>query len=117
MTRLLDDVARDVSRALKDAFLSCVYTETATDTLNATTGDFSSRATVNHRCRAIIEDYGAYYFANSLVEDGDRKVTVLARTLRITPKTGDKVTICGDTRVIVAVSRDPTGATWTLQVR
>ena len=50
-------------------------------------------------------------------QTGDRRVTILADTLRITPKPGDSVTIKGVAMIIIKVTSDPAAATWTLQAR
>lgn len=52
-------------------------------------------------CKAYVTKYSAYYRANSLVREEDRKVIVLARSLAIEPVNGARITVGGITFTII----------------
>jgi hypothetical protein len=70
-------------------------------------------------CRGFIEDYKDGKIDGTLVKRGDRKATLMGATLAagVVPMPNDEVTVEGRTYVVVAVFRDPAGATYGCQVR
>lgn len=70
--------------------------------------------------RGFIDDYSDRdYGGDSIVQVGDRKVTLLGGTLDgLVPATGSQIDIEGVTLVVVGpVKRDPAGATYECQCR
>ncbi len=73
--------------------------------------------------RGLVDDFEPRDFVNSvLLEAGDRRATLVIESftpaLSRDPKAGDTLEIEGHTyRVARLLSRDPAGATYTLQVR
>jgi len=61
----------------------------------------------------VLDDYSAYELQNSLIEGGDKKVTVIAQSLEVTPQQDDKI----EGYKIINIDPDPAGATYTIQVR
>lgn len=68
--------------------------------------------------KGIISDYKEREIDGTLVQQGDRKVLILAATLTpaVVPEVGDRVSLEGDTFEVKRVSRDPAAATFTCQV-
>jgi len=92
--------------------------------------DESSRECAEMISEIISEDAGigdeeAHLLGMGLVTSSDIQVLVLAKSLAVEPKSGDRITIRGKTVVVVpettsgmrAVQTDPARATWTLRCR
>lgn len=76
----------------------------------ATTTDFPARG--------MFDSFSTEELAGGLVLPGDRRVTLLADGLAVTPTPAtDSVVIGTKVLTVVAVTSDPAAATWTLQVR
>jgi hypothetical protein len=74
--------------------------------------------TTAYPCRGFEDSYSAYYLANQLVQEGDRKIVILAQSLAVTPEPGDQITSRGETFTIVGpVKTDPARAAWECQAR
>ncbi len=81
--------------------------------------------TADYACRGLVSDYDAAKIDGTLIERGDREVTLLGATIASAqvPTTQDRVTIADTpggalvTYQIVRVGSDPVAATYTLQVR
>lgn len=73
--------------------------------------------TATYPCRAIHEEYAERYRLEGLMQAGDRKVLILAASLTVEPKPGDRVTIRGETFTIAAVATDPAKACWECRAR
>ena len=73
----------------------------------------------DHSGQGILGDYDDFQIQGTNVERGDRRVTIIARSLSplTTPSPGDRVEIEGTSYNVVAVKRDPAAATFTCQVR
>lgn len=71
----------------------------------------------SYACRGFEDSYSAYYIANGLVQEGDRKIAVLAQSLSITPQPGDQITSRGQTFTVIGVKTDPARALWECQAR
>lgn len=78
-----------------------------------------SQATTTYTCRGLVEDYSEVARQSGGINMTDRKVTLFDSSFSsdVEPAVGDLITAEGTDREIVSVSRDPAGATWTLQVR
>ncbi|MCH9664661.1 MAG: hypothetical protein K0U41_02295 [Gammaproteobacteria bacterium] len=72
-----------------------------------------------HPCRGFIEDYDDDKIDGTLVQRGDRLVTLIGGTLPsgIIPTGSDKVTIEDSTYNVERIKRDPAAATYQCQVR
>lgn len=80
----------------------------------------TNATTAVHACRGIIADYTTREIDDALIKMGDRKVTLLAKTISggsVVPKPNDKVTIEGATYRIVRVERDAAASHYDCQVR
>lgn len=73
----------------------------------------------DHTCRGFINDYRDHQIDGTIIRQGDRKVTVLGASIApaAVPKPNDRVTVEGATYTVVAVKRDPAGATYEMQSR
>ena len=81
-------------------------------------GGFVTGPAVNHACKALVEDFSDLARAGG-VPVTDRKLIVLGTSLPANayPARDDRFTVEGRTYSIIAVSRDPAGATWECQAR
>ncbi len=84
---------------------------------NSTSG--RSQSPANSTFDGLLTNYKDEEVDGTLVEEGDRKVLIIAGTLNpvVIPKSKDRVTIEGVEFEIKRVMRDPAAATYTLQVR
>lgn len=71
--------------------------------------------------QAMVAEYSQYYIAQSLVKQGDRKVTLFGASIQggAVPEPGDRITIGGETLTIYAdgVTGDGVKATWSCRCR
>lgn len=76
---------------------------------------------INHACAGLVTDYSDALKAisNGAIQVNDRKLTVTAASMPagIVPQIGWGVTADGGAWAVIAVKRDPAGATYDLQVR
>lgn len=119
---ILDDIPEILAGALDDVFRDAVYEVDGPSTGPAY--DPTPGTPTRYRCKALNETWSSYQRANGLVDGADRKILILAATLKVEPKVGGRLTIEGRTFRIVsdggsqaAVERDPAGATWTCRGR
>lgn len=86
-----------------------------------TSNDLTSgfvKTDTSYATKGFYDDYREGVVDGTLVKDGDRKALLLAEPLGgVRPEVGDKITIEGETRLVVRVNRDPAAATYTCQVR
>lgn len=124
MAKLLEGgLAKIAGNALKGLFLDATLTREVSGTPDPTTPWVPGPpTTATYPCKAIEEEWGASYLADGLVLSGDRRILVLASTLRTEPAPGDRITIRGATFTIVPagsgqppVSTDPAKAAWVLR--
>lgn len=74
----------------------------------------------DYPCRGLIADVSLSQVNGFLIQQGDRVITLLARTIAggtVTPKTSDRVTISGATYNIIAVEADAAASVYHLHVR
>jgi hypothetical protein len=115
---LVSSLAKTIGKAMSSTFLPATFTrlgETAgpNDWTPGTTGN------VNYPCRAIVDDWEeSWTSGQDLNAKSTRKVIILAYTLPLRPRSGDQITIRGETFTITpngsrpAVMSDPALATW-----
>lgn len=70
-----------------------------------------------YTAKGMVDSFSPAEIQAGIVMASDRKVTLLASGLSITPTPTDKVVVDGVDLTIVSVSSDPAKATWTLAVR
>lgn len=119
----LDDLPEILADALGDDFRGAVLQrETASST--GPSYDPDPPMLTSYPCRAIHDEWSATYRAGGLVTGKDWKILVLAATLAVEPREGDRITLEGVTLTVVsdggaqpAVTSDPATATWVLKCR
>ena len=69
--------------------------------------------------RGFVSDYKAYLIDGTIIQRGDRMVTILGASLPsgVIPRANNKTIIENETKTIIHVDRDPAGATYKCQVR
>ena len=72
-----------------------------------------------HSCRGFIDDYADSVYRLSIIEQGDRKITLIGDSIAgdAIPKANDKIIIEGGTYLVKRVNRDPDAATYECQSR
>lgn len=116
---LLNDgrLAATVANALKGIFYDIAIKRT-TAGVYVPGGGFTPGTTTTHTARGMIDSPTTQELQAGLIEPGDRKVTLLTQGLAITPSPAtDKVELAGIDLTIIAVTSDPAGSTFVLQVR
>lgn len=76
-----------------------------------------STAETSYSFKGFYEEYKDGVTDGVLIKNGDRKVMMLSASCPVTPSVGDKVTLDGQTRLIVDIKTDPAKATYSCQVR
>lgn len=124
MTSILDSLPNIIAGALSDTFRDAILTRDG-----AATGpiyDPTPGGAISYPCKAINDEWSAFYRQGGLVGATDRKVLILASTLATKPQAGDRIEILVDgvTLTVVpegsgqpAVSADPATAVWTIRAR
>jgi hypothetical protein len=64
-----------------------------------------------------VEKYSDYFSKQGLVQDGDRKVLILANSLSVRPVVNSRITISGIIFTTIKVDTDPATAVWEIQGR
>lgn len=113
---LTGSLALSIGKALGPIFLPAMLTRDVPQT-GGDPADPLPPIPADFPCQGMVEKYGVAYRAGGLVEDNDRKVLVLATSLGVKPKPGDRVTISAVTFTVISVSTDPATAVWELQGR
>jgi len=111
-------VNANISPALAE--IPVTLTKFTTGTRTATSASAGTNPTSQSATGVgLMEDYGVNQIDGTLVQAGDRKVLVIAESLspKLVPDTGDQIKIEGITLIVVRVTRDPVGATYTCQAR
>ena len=115
------DIAGVVDSALSPGLLDLtliVITKPAVDPVDPTAAPVTT--SVNHTGKGLISDYSDFHRRNTAIQDGDRRVIIVAKSLvpAVRPSVGDNLTIEGDTFYIVGpIKIDAAEATYEVQVR
>lgn len=115
---LLNDgkLAKTIAAALANV-MSQVQVKRTTSVYDPTTSSVTS-TTVTYQARGMVDSFSTAEIQAGIVQAGDRRVTLLADGLSITPMPStDKVMIDGDDLTIISASTDPAKATWTFRCR
>lgn len=114
------DIPELVDTAISDGLLPATLTRIVPGTRDPSdiTGG-TQPTTSTFTARGFIEDFTDRELEDSLVEIGDRKITLIANSIQnlAVPEVGDQITIENDTWNIMNVKRDPAGATYICQAR
>jgi phosphoribosylamine-glycine ligase len=117
---LSGSLARVVGKALRGLFLDATYETVSAGTYDPLTDTFSGAGTVTYAVKAIAEGYPERLVAvkDALIRRSDRRVTILAASLPVSPRAGDKITLAGGQLLqVISVESDQARATWVLQAR
>lgn len=71
----------------------------------------------SYTCKGFVDEYNLEQIDGQVVQQGDRKVSILGASVSVVPAVGDKVVAESETRRILYVRRDPAGALYECQVR
>jgi hypothetical protein len=108
-----------VYKGLRNLFLDATLTKDTPSSNSPDVDGFDPPAATptDYPCKGMVEVYSNYDKAAGLVQTNDRKVLILADSISVTPRTGDRVTIRGVTFNVINVETDPAIAVWTCQGR
>lgn len=111
-------LAKTIASALKNVMYPITINRTTPGNYNPATGEFEPGGTVAHTAKGMVDSFSPTELSLGLVQPTDRKVTLLADGLTITPTPEtDKILVDGAELTLIAVTSDPARATWELQVR
>ena len=117
MSYLGEEIAATINNEFKDIVYSATLTKVTPGT--RTSGSLTSGTnptTTAYTCKGYISTFNDTQFPNTLVQNGDRAVVLLAESLTVVPTPGDKVTIQSNTYTIreKGVERDPSTSIYKL---
>lgn len=108
---VLDSLPATINSAFKSIFYDAVMTvDVPQDSPDP--ADPLPPVPTPYPCKAIVEAYSDYFRKSGLVDAKDRKVLILANSVKVKPAAGNRVTIQGITFTIQEVSTDPATAVW-----
>ncbi len=110
------EIAAQIYIGMKDLFLDATYTVDVAGTI-VDPADPPAPTATNYSCKAIVDTYSDYFSRGGLVQDGDRKVLILANSLSVRPVVNSRVTVGTTVFTVVSVDTDPATAVWVLQGR
>jgi hypothetical protein len=113
---LSGSIATQIYKGMKALFLDATYTVDVAGTITDP-ADPPAPTPTNYACLAIVEKYSDYFSKQGLVQDGDRKVLILANSLSVRPVVNSRITISGITFTTIKVDTDPATAIWEIQGR
>lgn len=117
-TSILDgELADTIGDALIDANIPFAITVTRETPGDGPPYDPGDPTYTPYACQGFVDTYATQYADGSLIEAGDVKVVIVAKTLDIEPAPGDTVTARDKTYNVVNVSADPALALYELQAR
>lgn len=116
---LQGSLARTIGKAMSGLFYECSLLR---ETPGSTSPPYSPwspgpATSTAYACKGMVDTYTAFERSQTLIQQGDVKVLILAATLDVSPSTADKLSIRGTEYTVVAVDTDPATAVWTLQCR
>jgi hypothetical protein len=113
---LSGSLAAQIYKGMKALFLDATYTVDVAGTITDP-ADPPAPTTTNYACKAIVETYSDYFSKQGLVQDGDRKVLILANSLAVRPVANARITVSGIQFTVIKVDTDPATAVWEIQGR
>lgn len=108
---LAGSLATSVFKAMRGLFLDATLTRDVEGTITDP-ADPPAPTPTPYDCKAIVETYAERFRLDGTVHENDRKVLILANSLSVTPKAGDRVSIRSITFTIQEVMTDPAIAVW-----
>ncbi len=121
MASPLTGIASQIYTGFKDIFFSATLTR---DTVTEGSPDVSFDPIITstaYTCKAIRDGFITKPMGGGLAKVGDTKILILAGSLSVVPRNGDRVAIYNDdvggTFTIIEVEADPATALWTCAAR
>jgi hypothetical protein len=121
MTSPLSGIASQIYSGFKDIFFNATLTR---DTVTDSSPDVAFDPTItsaDYACKAIRDGFITRPMGGGLAKVGDVKILILANSITVTPRNGDRVVIdddtVGGTFVIIETETDPATALWTCAAR
>ena len=111
------ELAETIGDALIDADIPFAITVTRSTPGDGPVYDPGPPTYTDYPCQGFIDTYATQWADSSLIEAGDVKVVIVAKTLDIEPMPGDTVTARDKTYHVINVSADPALALYELQAR
>lgn len=117
---LLDGgISKIVSGAVQSIFLNYTLYKSARAVTTGKPWEPGTETKTGYTVKGFISDFSEYQKQNKTIQDGDRKITILAQGLTVEPATDDTIKVnTGETYVIVGpITCDPAKATYSFQAR
>lgn len=113
---ILDELPEVIADALDDVFRPATLNVPG-GRVSDNQGGWTNTEPQYHPCKALVDDYSDFRRASAGIPANYRKIILLAASLQasVEPAVGLTINAEGRDWQIVAVSRDPAGATWELQ--
>lgn len=112
---LSGSLASAVYGAMKGLFLDAALMRSSTS--GGTDYEPGAQSESSYPCKAIVEKYSNHFRDAGLVDQNDRKVLILTKSLSVVPRQGDRVVISGVTFTAIEVQTDPATAVWVIRGR
>lgn len=111
-------LAQTLYDAMKDTVAYDILFVPVTETDDGT-GGYTKVDGATVTAKGFIEDYKEFHRVQAKIPVGDRKVWLFQRGPMVgsRPAINDKVTVRGETFLVVAVAQEPAQALWELQAR
>jgi len=114
-------LGEEISSIINEDFKDLLYDATLIQVTPGTRSSGSLTGGTNptsssYSCKGYISEFNNTQLRQTLIQDGDRMVVILADSISVVPKPGDKITIQSDTYTIRegGVKRDPASAIYSL---
>lgn len=118
-TLLTGTIADLINNSMSTFFLTATLIH---DTASSNSPDINSfdppaPTPTSYTCKAIVDMYSEARRADGFASQSDRKITILAQSLSVTPAVNDRITIRSATYTILSVDIDPALAAWECKAR
>lgn len=112
------NISGEILKAIGPGVLAATLTKVTpgTRTVGQLTGG-TNPTSATYTGRGFIDVYDEKRMPATSVQEGDRFIVLIGDSFTVVPEPNDKITIEGETSMIVSVFRDPDAATYTCQTR
>lgn len=115
MTLEADTFLQFAQESIEANGASVTLRKAGTETYDPATGDLTGSPT-DYATKGLIENYSDFFIAQGIVQSGDRKVTIAAASLTVSPEQGDTLLIGTESFDVVEVKREYAGDTAVIHI-
>jgi hypothetical protein len=110
------NIAKEINKALGPLVFPATLTQTRASTRGNVTGGTHPVKT-KYPAKGFVDSYEAFRVDGTIIQSGDRKITLLGASVSVAPEVNDSIFIEGRDWLVINVARDPAGATYECQAR